>query len=86
VEVTRLSSKGQMVVPKSVRDALQLPVGAELSVEVGDGCFVVRPRHRIRPTTIDEVAGMFKVNRRVTLKDMERGIEAALRERWERKR
>lgn len=86
METTKLSSKGQMVVPKAIRDALHLPAGAELAVEMGDGCFVVRRKDNIRPTTIDEVAGMFKIDRRVSLKDMERGIEEGLRERWQRER
>jgi antitoxin component of MazEF toxin-antitoxin module len=75
-----------MVVPKAVRDALQLPAGVELTVEVGDGYFVVRPRSRIRPTTIDEVSGMFKVDRPITDEEIERGIEAGYRARWLRKR
>ena len=29
---------------------------------------------------------MFKIDRRIDLKDMERGIDEALRERWRRKR
>jgi bifunctional DNA-binding transcriptional regulator/antitoxin component of YhaV-PrlF toxin-antitoxin module len=74
-----------MVVPKPVRDALQLSPGAELSVELGDGCFVVRRKDNIRPTTLDDVVGMFKVNRRITDEEIEAAIEAERRARWRRK-
>jgi len=37
VENTRVSSKGQMIIPKRVREALGLKKGAELSVELLPG-------------------------------------------------
>lgn len=86
--VTKLSSKGQMVVPKVVRDALDLPVGAELTVEVADGGFVVRRKLKttLPRTTVDQVAGMLKYDGPpITLEDMQRGIDEELRERWRRK-
>jgi AbrB family looped-hinge helix DNA binding protein len=86
METTKLSSKGQIVLPKAVRDALKWSPGTDLMVEKGDDFVVLRRHDHIPPTTIDEVAGMFKVNRKITLEDMERGIENALRERWQRKR
>jgi AbrB family looped-hinge helix DNA binding protein len=86
VEITRLSSKAQMVVPKAVRDALNLPAGAELMVELGEGCFVVRPKDGIRPTSIDDVIGMFKVDRPISDEEIERAIDEGYRARWLRKR
>lgn len=75
-----------MVVPKPIRDALNWPAGAELTVEKGDDYFVVRRKNSIRPTTIDEVVGMFKVNRRITDAEIERAVEEGYRARWRRKR
>lgn len=83
---TKVSSKGQIVLPKSLRDELEWHSGTPLTVERSDDTVVLRRKRDIKPTTVEEVAGMFKVDRRITLKDMERGIEQALRERWQRKR
>ena len=83
---TRLSSKGQMVVPKPIRDALHLSAGAELKVEMGEGCFVVRPKDNIRSARIEEVIGMFKVDRAISDEEIERAIDDGYRARWRRKR
>lgn len=45
MENTRVSSKGQMIIPKRVRDALGLKKGTELAVELlPGGGFVARPK------------------------------------------
>ena len=86
MQTTRLSSKGQVVLPKSTRQAMDWSPGAMLSVEHGDGYVILRKRPEIRPTTIDEVAGCLKYDGPpVTLEDMDRAIEEELRERWARK-
>jgi len=57
VETTRLSSKGQVIIPKSVRDAHQWDSGLELQViEMGDG-ILLKPKAPFDSTTLDEVAG-----------------------------
>ena len=51
-----------------------------------DNSVVLRRESGIRPTTVAEVAGMLKYDGPpVSLEEMERGIEEALRERWARK-
>lgn len=42
VETTRLSSKGQLVIPKKFRDALNLESGEYLTVELKDNQLVLR--------------------------------------------
>ena len=39
----KLSSKGQLVLPKHVRQELQLQSGAEFEVEIVDGKIVLKP-------------------------------------------
>ena len=46
--ITRLSSKGQVVLPKPVRDALGLEPGDELWVEVEEGAIRIVPRKKRR--------------------------------------
>ena len=84
--LTRLSSKGQVVLPKAIRQAMGWPAGSVISVEHGDGQVILRRQSQVRPTTIDEVAGCLKYDGPpVTLQDMERAVEDELRERWARK-
>ncbi len=81
--VTRLSSKGQLVLPKPVRDALGLQPGDELWVEVEDGSIRIVPRRKRR---LEEVLARLPGHEpsRV-LEDAEALLEAEreeARERW----
>ncbi len=88
MDKTRLSSKGQIVIPKSVREAHGWEEGTELTVENTSEGVLLKSNSRspFPKTTIDEVLGCanYKGPRR-SLKDMKRGIYEAMRERWERK-
>jgi len=86
METTRLSSKGQIVLPKAVRDALNWSAGADLIVEQGKDCVVLRRNPSYPPTKIEDVSGMFKVDRPITDEMIEEGIQQELRARWRRKR
>jgi AbrB family looped-hinge helix DNA binding protein len=85
---TRLSSKGQIIIPKAVRDAHGWTEGTEFTVEDTKGGLLLKPERRseLPKTTIDQVAGCLKYDGPPkTIEDMERGIDEAMRERWERK-
>ena len=57
MDTTRLSSKGQLVLPKSIRDADDWREGTEFSVErVADGV-LLRPLRPVPPTRLDDVVG-----------------------------
>lgn len=44
--IATMSSKGQLTIPKAVREALLLDTGDEVDIELtGDGAAVLRPRH-----------------------------------------
>jgi AbrB family looped-hinge helix DNA binding protein len=79
MSITRVSTKGQVVLPKEVRDTLGLTSGSELEVEVRDGVVLLRPLHK---TTVDELLGMLPWSGPVrTLEDMEQAIARGARDR-----
>jgi AbrB family looped-hinge helix DNA binding protein len=54
---TKLSSKGQIILPKSVRDANRWPAGTEFSVEnVAEGV-LLKPLRPFSRTQLENVAG-----------------------------
>ena len=57
MNTVRLSSKGQLVIPKSVRDDAQVAAGSQLEVRYLDGEIRLRPIVRAPATALDDVAG-----------------------------
>ena len=49
MESTYMSSKGQVVIPKTVRDAIGLRQGAKLKVDMLEGKIVLTPVPRVTP-------------------------------------
>lgn len=77
METTKLSSKGQVVIPKSLRSMHRWDTGLEFMViDTGDG-LLLKPRGPFTPTELSEVAGMLK-DKIAARSDKE--IEASLRE------
>ena len=62
METTRLSSKGQLVLPKAIRDAHGWSPGTELLIEDGPNGVLLRPRPRVAPSDLDAVAGCLSVD------------------------
>ena len=59
MESIRLSSKGQMIIPRSVRQALDIRVGAELGVELlPDNAFKVSVKTGSHADHVRRTAGM----------------------------
>ena len=87
METTRLSSKGQVILPKAVRDAWSWDAGTEFAVEeVADGV-LLRPLRPFRATAFDEVFGCLKYKGRAkTLRQMEQAIAKGVKERHGRGR
>jgi AbrB family looped-hinge helix DNA binding protein len=82
---TTVSSKGQIVLPKAVRTSLNWTGGTRLSVEQGDDWVVLRRKPRFAPTTVDDVSGMFKIDRPITDEEIDNAIEAEVHARRRRK-
>jgi len=83
METTRLSSKGQVIIPKPFRSAHQWETGQELEViDTGEGV-LLKPKRVFPETKIEDVAGCLKyTGKRKSLKDMEEGIAKGVAERF----
>lgn len=60
MDTTRLSTKGQIILPKSIRDARDWPPGTEFAIEETSEGILLRPSPRFPATTIDQVAGCLR--------------------------
>jgi len=83
MNTTKLSSKGQVIIPKPIRMAHQWDVGQELIViDTGDGV-LLKSKTPFPETSIDEVAACLKYSGKTkTLEDMEQAIKKATLERF----
>ena len=80
-----MSSKGQVVLPKSIRDSRGFRAGTEFIVEETPRGILLRPARPFPETTIDQVAGCLKskLDRPVTLEEMDEGVRRMVRKRYE---
>jgi AbrB family looped-hinge helix DNA binding protein len=87
METTRLSSKGQIILPKTVRDMHHWAPGTDFSVEdTGDGV-ILRPIKTGQPTRLDDLIGSLRVKGPArTIEEMDSAIDAELRDRRDRGR
>lgn len=85
METTKLSSKGQIILPVAIRTANQWKAGIEFAVEdTGDG-ILLRPLKPFTATVLDEVAGCAAYTGKThTLDEMDRAVTAEARARHAR--
>jgi len=77
MKVTRLSSKGQVIIPKVLRVAHNWEAGQELiAIDVGDG-ILLKPKKPFAETTLAQVAGCLKYRGKPKSQDE---IEDAIRQ------
>jgi AbrB family looped-hinge helix DNA binding protein len=75
METTRVSTKGQIVLPKSIRDELRWTTGTELVIENRPEGVVLRPAKLYPPTTLDQVAGCLNYKGpRKSIRSMDKAI------------
>jgi AbrB family looped-hinge helix DNA binding protein len=80
VEKTRLSSKGQVILPKSVRDAHRWGPGTEFIVETTADGVLLRPAKPFPPSRLEDVAGCLRhAGKPKTLGQMEAAIKAEVK-------
>ncbi|MEM6730213.1 MAG: type II toxin-antitoxin system PrlF family antitoxin [Myxococcota bacterium] len=76
---TTLTSKGQLTLPKTIREALELGAGDRLHVELREDGVIEMRRDS---TSLEELCGILKPRKRgVTIEEMDRAVrERAARE------
>lgn len=86
MDTTRLSSKGQVIIPKAVREAHGWAEGLEFVIEDLPDGIVLRPAKLFPATKVEDVYGCLSyTGEPKTIDEMKRGIDEGRRERWERK-
>ncbi len=82
MEKTRLSSKGQVILPKAVRQARDWAPGTEFSVEEFEDGVLLRPLKPFQPTRPEDVFGCLRSEGPPrTLAEMEEAIAEEARRR-----
>ncbi|MFT3820529.1 MAG: AbrB/MazE/SpoVT family DNA-binding domain-containing protein [Rubrivivax sp.] len=85
-ETTRLSSKGQVVLPSSIRSAHRWEAGTEFQVQETPEGILLKPLARLQGSRIEDVAGCLKAGRRVSLAEMDAAVAREARARHARGR
>jgi AbrB family looped-hinge helix DNA binding protein len=87
METTRLSSKGQVILPKSVRDAHRWEPGTEFVVEDVANGVLLRPLKPFPPSRLKDVVGILRyTGKPKTLEEMDEAILVEVRRRHDRGR
>lgn len=82
VLTTVMSTKGQVILPKPLRDHLRWPAGTRLTVEDTAEGVLLRPAPAFPATTIDEVFGALAYDAPpLTIEDMDMAIAAEAKRR-----
>lgn len=83
METTKLSSKGQVIIPKAFRTSHNWDTGQELVViDMGDG-ILLRPKGPFEESSLDQVAGSLKRSGKAkSLEDIDSAMKKAARSAW----
>jgi AbrB family looped-hinge helix DNA binding protein len=83
METTKLSSKGQIVIPKGIREEHNWQAGLEFVViDTAEGV-LLRPKRSFKPTTIDEAAGCLRFEGEPKqIAEMDEAVTASLKGTW----
>jgi AbrB family looped-hinge helix DNA binding protein len=87
METTRLSSKGQIILPKAVRDLHNWGPGTDFTVEDTGDAVVLRPVKKGRVTRLEDIVGALRVEGPArTIEEMDAAIDAEIQARRDRGR
>jgi AbrB family looped-hinge helix DNA binding protein len=84
METTRLSTRGQIVLPLSIRTAHSWKPGTEFRVENTADGVLLKPVRPLPETRLEDVAGFLKYKGKPkSLREMEEGVAREVRRRHE---
>jgi AbrB family looped-hinge helix DNA binding protein len=87
MQTTRLSTKGQIILPKNIRTARAWGPGTEFTVEETSDGILLRPARRFPETRLDEVVGCLRSKRKpITPAQMQNAISREVKRRHDRGR
>jgi AbrB family looped-hinge helix DNA binding protein len=80
---TKLSSKGQIIIPKALRETYNWQAGLEFMViDTGDG-ILLKPVQTFATTTLEQVAGCLAYEgSSKSVDDMDRAVRRGVLEAW----
>lgn len=83
METTKLSSKGQVIIPKPIRESHHWQPGTEFVIEETATGIILKPRKLFPSTRLADGVGCagYKGPAK-TLEEMEEGIAADIRKKW----
>ena len=83
---TTVSTKGQVILPKAIRDEKNWGPGARLTVEsTREGVLLRQAERAFAPATFDEVRGCLSGRRKsLTQAEIDQGLRAAAKRRYAR--
>jgi AbrB family looped-hinge helix DNA binding protein len=86
MEIIKLSTKGQLVLPKAARDAHGLKPGSELAIDYSGDEIRLKPIRRAgakRSYSVAEVAGFIKYQGpALSIEAMDRAVAQDVKRRW----
>ena len=83
METTKLSSKGQVIIPKHIRESRQWDTGLELQVIEFEGGILLKPKAPFEKTNLSDVAGCLQYSGpRKTDEDIQSAMKQAARKAW----
>ncbi len=82
-----VSTKGQVVIPKEIRDRLRLTAGSRVEIEDRGDSIVLRPVQAKPAYTIDDLLALPKhyTGPARSIEEMNAALDADLRARWKQK-
>jgi AbrB family looped-hinge helix DNA binding protein len=82
---TTLSTKGQVVLPKAIRDSKGWGAGKELIIEETQDAVILRAARPFAPTKPEDVFGSLSHHgKRLSDRDIEKALRAAAKRRYAR--